>query len=213
MSVNETGTHSPRQFLADLTQAMSATAETARQATIDQCRADAEAHVKQLRAMQDDEAISMRKAAEDDVATIREWSKTELDRTRLATEERIALRRKRLEGEIAEYDSAVEVELGRVGEEIQAWEADLGVFFERLLADPDPTTFAAMAAQMPDPPDFGNPDPSSLVRNLRSGGRGAMPDEAVPNEGSQGLPDHWWMESPAALAARARSMSESSEAG
>jgi hypothetical protein len=206
ISVNETTTRSPRQFLADLTLAMSATAETARQAAIDQCRTDAEAYREQLRASPDGEAVALRKAAEADVVAIREWSKSEMDRTRLETEERIALRRRQLEGELEEYDSAVESEIRRVGEQLQAFEADLEVFFERLLQDPDPTTFAAMAARMPDPPDFADPEPARLVRSLRSGGGEAMPADADSDRRPEELPDHWWMESPAALAARARSM-------
>ena len=211
MSVNENATRRPQQFLADLTLAMSATAETARQATIEQCRTDAEAHQVQLRSGQEDEAVAMRKAAEADVTAIREWSKAEMDRTRAETEERIALRRKQLEGELEEYDSAIETELHRVGEQIEAWEADLAVFFERLLEDSDPATVAAMAALMPDPPAFDEPDPGSIVRSLRAANGKASADGG--SDGLQdGLPDHWWMESPTALAARARSMAGSSQA-
>ena len=208
MSVNETASRRPQQFLADLTQAMSATAETARQATIDQCRIDAQAYEEHLRARREDEAVAMREAAEDDVTAIREWSKAEIDRARAETEDRIAHRRRQLEGELEDFESAIENEVRRVGEQIQAWEANLAVFFEQLLDGRDPATFAAMAAQMPNPPAFDEPDPGSLVRNLRSGDGRASAD-AGPNRRPGALPDHWWMESPASLAARARSMAES----
>jgi hypothetical protein len=213
MSVNESATRRPQQFLADLTQAMSATAETARQAQIEQCRTDAAAYTEHLRARQADETVSMRQASEVDVVSIRDWSKAELDRARLETEERIALRRRQLEGELAEYDSAVEAELRRVDEQIQSWQADLAVFFERLVEDTDPATFAAMATRMPDPPAFGEPDPERIVRDLRAGSRGATPTDAGPAAGPAALPDHWWMESPASLAARARSMAGSGQPG
>lgn len=208
MSVNPNATRRPQQFLADLTQAMSATADTARLATIDQCRTDAEAHLEQLRSGQEADAVAMREAAEADVTAIREWSKAEMDRTRAETEERIALRRRQLEGELEEYDSAIETELHRVDQQIEAWEADLAVFFERLLQDSNPATVAAMAAQMPDPPAFDEPDPGSIVRSIRAA-NGESPADGGP-DGQEGLPDHWWMESPAALAARARSMVASS---
>jgi hypothetical protein len=208
MSVNDNATRRPTQFMADLTQAMSATAEAARQATIDQCRTDAEAHLEQLRSGQEDDTVAMRKAAEADVAAIREWSKAQMDRTRAETEDQIALRRRQLEGDLAEYDAAIETELHRVGEQIEAWEADLAVFFERLLEDSDPATVAAMAAQMPDPPVFDEPDPGSIVRSIRAA-NGEGPAGGGP-DGRDGLPDHWWLESPAALAARARSMAGSS---
>jgi F0F1-type ATP synthase membrane subunit b/b' len=213
MSVNENATRRPGQFLADLTLAMSATAATARQATIDQCRTDAEARKEQLRSGQEDDALAMRKAAEADVAAIREWSKAEMDHTRTETEERIALRRRRLEGELEAYDSAIEIELRRVAEQIEAWQADLTVFFDRLLQDSDhsdPTTFAALAAQMPDPPSFEEPDPSGIVRSLRAANGDPSADGGSDGR-DDGLPDHWWMESPAALAARARSMAGSSQ--
>lgn len=209
MSVNENATRRPQQFLADLTQAMSATAETARQATIDQCRTDAEEHLGQLRSGLEADAVAMRKAAEADVTAIREWSKAEMDRTRAETEERIALRRRQLEEELEEYDSAIETELHRVDEQIEAWEADLAVFFERLLQDSDPATVAAMAAQMPNPPAFDEPDPGSIVRSIRAV-NGEAPADGGPDDRQGSLPDHWWMESPAALAALARSMAGSS---
>jgi len=97
MSVNETAARHPNRFLADLTQAMRSTAETARQATIDQCQADAKAYTEQLHARTDDEAASLRKAAEADVSAIRDWSKAEMERIRVETEQRIARRRELLE--------------------------------------------------------------------------------------------------------------------
>jgi hypothetical protein len=203
----------PTKFLADLTRAMQAAAESSRASTLEQFQAEAKAHVEQVHARSADEAAELRKTADDDIVTIRDWSKAELDRARLETEERIALRRRQLEGELAECDSAVEIELRRIDEQIQAWEADLEVFFEGLLQDTDPTTFAAMAARMPDPPAFADPEPADLVRNLRAGADGAMPDRADSEKGPEGLPDHWWMESPATLAARARSMAGSSQTG
>jgi hypothetical protein len=213
MSVNESATRRPQQFLADLTQAMSATAEAARQAQIEQCRTDAAAYTEDLRARQADETVSMRQASEADVVSIRDWSKAELDRARLETEERIALRRRQLEGELAEYDSAVEAELRRVDEQLQTWEADLAQFFERLVEDTDPATFAAMATRMPEPPGFNEPEPGRIVRNLRAGSGGPTQANAGSAGGPEALPDHWWMESPASLAARARSMAGSGQPG
>jgi hypothetical protein len=154
MSVNETAARHPNRFLADLTQAMRSTAETARQATIEQCQADAKTYIERLHARTDDEAASLRKAAEADVSAIRDWSKAEIERIRVETEQRIARRRELLEQELQEYNSAIELEIDRVQTRVAAFEGEVASFFEQLLQEGDPTVFASMAAQMPDPPAF-----------------------------------------------------------
>jgi hypothetical protein len=216
ISVNETAGNRPRQFLADLTLAMSTTAETARQATIEACRADSKAYTEQLHARIDDGSASLRQAAEADVAVVRDWSKSELERTRLEADERIALRRSQLEDELQEYSTAIEVEVQCVDDQIHAYEAELARFLERLMEDTtDPTSFATMAAQMPSPPAFAEPDPGMLVHNLRLSSQPPAP--AAPDSGSEREPDksldHWWMESPASIAARVRSMAGSNQPG
>jgi hypothetical protein len=152
--VNETAAGHPSRFMADLTQAMRSTAETARQATIEQCQADAKAYVEKLHAKTDDEAASLRKAAEADVSAIRDWSKAEMERIRVETEQRISRRRELLEQELQEYNSAIELEIERVQGRVTNFEGEVANFFEQLLQEADPTVFASMAAQMPDPPSF-----------------------------------------------------------
>jgi hypothetical protein len=152
--VNETAARHPNQFMADLTQAMRSTAEAARQATIEQCQADAKAYVEKLHAKTDDEAASLRKAAEADVSAIRDWSKAEMERIRVETEQRISRRRELLEQELQEYNSAIELEIERVQGRVTNFEGEVSNFFEQLLQEADPTVFASMAAQMPDPPSF-----------------------------------------------------------
>ena len=95
--MNDTGARHPNRFLADLTLAMHSTAETARQATIDQCQADAKAYTEQLHARKEDETASLRKAAEADVSAIRDWSKAEMERLRVETEQRVSRRRELVE--------------------------------------------------------------------------------------------------------------------
>jgi len=166
--VNETAARHPNRFLADLTQAMRSTAETARQATIDQCQADAKAYTERLHARTDDEAASLRKAAEADVSAIRDWSKAEMERIRVETEQRISRRRELLEQELQEYNSAIELEIERVQSRVTAFEGEVASFFEQLLQEADPTVFASMAAQMPDPPAFEEGDRGSLAPDLRA---------------------------------------------
>ena len=168
MSVNETAARHPNRFLADLTQAMRSTAETARQATIDQCQADAKAYVEKLHARTDDEAASLRKGAEADVSAIRDWSKAEVERIRVETEQRISRRRELLEQELLEYNSAIELEIERVDKRVTAFEGEVAQFFEQLLQEPDPTIFASMAAQMPDPPAFSEAERGTLATEIKA---------------------------------------------
>jgi hypothetical protein len=168
MSVNETAARHPNRFLADLTQAMRSTAETARLATMEQCQADAKAYTEKLHARTDDEAASLRKAAEADVSAIRDWSKAEMERIRVETEQRISRRRELLEQELQEYNSAIELEIERVQKRVSGFEGEVASFFEQLLQEADPTVFASMAAQMPDPPSFEESDSAGIGTDLRA---------------------------------------------
>jgi hypothetical protein len=189
MSVNETAARHPNRFLADLTQAMRSTAETARQATIEQCQAEAKTYTEKLHARTDDEAASLRKAAEADVSAIRDWSKAEMERIRVETEQRISRRRELLEQELQEYNSAIELEIERVQKRVTGFEGEVAAFFEQLMQEADPTVFASMAAQMPDPPSFEDGDRATLAPDvwarreqiMRSG----PPVESAPQGDSQ----------------------------
>ncbi len=168
MSVNETAARHPNRFLADLILTMRSTAETARQGTIEQCQADAKAYTERLHARTDDEAASLRKAAEADVSAIRDWSKAEMERIRVETEQRISRRRELLEQELQEYNSAIELEIERVQKRVSSFEQEVAQFFEQLQNESDPTVFASMAAQMPDPPEFADSDRASIADDLRA---------------------------------------------
>ena len=205
----------PTRFMADLALAMRATAETARQATIDQCQSDAQTYTEHLRARKNGDSASLHAAASADVGTIREWSKAEAERIRIEMEERIARRNVELEEELKEYRSAAEIEIQHVGERVAAFEAEVAAFFEKLLQGNDPTAFATMAALVPDPPAFNAPDPAALVQAIRAGTGTTKPAAssaatAAPEE----VTDHWWMDSPAALAARrAKAKAQAEEQG
>jgi hypothetical protein len=168
MSVNDTAARHPNRFLADLTQAMRSTAETARQATIDQCHTDAKAYVETLHARTDDEAASLRKSAENDVSAIREWSKAEVERIRVETEQRTTRRRELLEQELQEYNASIEAEIARVEKRVSSFEEEVARFFEQLLKEGDPTMFASMAAQMPDPPSFSAQEQPAFTEEIKA---------------------------------------------
>jgi hypothetical protein len=133
---------------------MGSIAETVRQVSIDQCRADAKAYVEALGSQTADEAGTIKEAAEADVDTIRERSKAQVERVHAETEQRIARRRELLEQQLQECNASIEQEVERVQERVTAFQSDVALFFDRLLQGADPTAFADMASQMPSPPHF-----------------------------------------------------------
>jgi hypothetical protein len=144
-------TSRPNKFRADLTRAMMAAAESARDETVAHLQADAKASAQQIQELSATEAANLRKQADDDVASIREWSKAEVTRVREETDQRIAERKVRLEQEIEEHAALIERRIEKVQGRVAAFEAEMATFFERLLAEEDPTRFAAMAEHLPQP--------------------------------------------------------------
>ncbi len=144
----------PTKFMADLTAAMRAAAEAARETTISQLRVDAAAEVETIRTESTLYAASRREQAEEDVAGIREWSKAEIARIRAETEENIASRRLRLDQEMVDQAARLEAGVGNVQLSVAAFEEHMAQFFERLLEEEDPSHFATMAGQLPEPPRF-----------------------------------------------------------
>jgi hypothetical protein len=142
------------KFMADLTRAMQAAAESARADTLERFASDAKAHIEGIHATSAEEATELRKTADDDIAGIREWSKTEIARIREETDERVTHRKERLEREIESHAAEIEARIERVQNHVASFEAEMAAFFERLLSEEDPTRFAAMAETLPEPPPF-----------------------------------------------------------
>lgn len=147
-------TRRTNKFLAELTKAMQVAAESAREETMARLTAEAKTSVEQIHERSATEAADLRRQADDDVAAIREWSKAEIARLRDETDQRIATRKVRLEQDIEEHAAQIEHRMEKVQVRVSAFEAQMGQFFERLLAEEDPTQFAAMAEKLPEPPPF-----------------------------------------------------------
>jgi hypothetical protein len=144
----------PSKFLADLTRAMQTAAEESRALALSQLQGEAKSHIEQIHARSSTEAADLRRAADDDVAAVREWSKSEIARIREETETKISGRKARLETEIEHHAAVIEREIEAVQSTVAGFEADMATFFERLLAEEDPTQFATMAERLPEPPTF-----------------------------------------------------------
>jgi hypothetical protein len=159
----------PNKFMADLTRAMQGAAETAKADTLARFANDAKAHIEGIHASTAVEAGELRKQADDDVAAIREWSKAEIARIREETDERITHRKSRLEREIEAHAADIEGRIERVQRRVDAFEAEMAAFFERLLGEEDATRFAAMAESLPEPPPFdgdGTDEPAATVVDM-----------------------------------------------
>ena len=144
----------PTKFLADLTKAMQAAAESSREQTLGQLQGDAKAFIEEIHGRSSTEASELRRRADDDVAAIRDWSKAEIARAREDTERKIAGRKSVLETQIEHHAAVIEREIDRIQGQIGRFEEEMAEFFARLLAEDDPTKFAAMAENLPEPPPF-----------------------------------------------------------
>jgi hypothetical protein len=144
----------PTKFMADLSRAMQAAAETSRDDTMARFAADAKAAVEQVHNGSTDEAAAIRRQADDDVAAVREWSKAEIARIREQAEVRVAARKAELDEEMEAHGRVIEARVEQVNATVSAFESQMTAFFERLLVEEDPTRIANMAERMPDPPDL-----------------------------------------------------------
>jgi hypothetical protein len=142
------------KFMEDLSRAMQAAAEDARTRTLGQFEAEAKNHIEQIHGRLTSETADLRRKADDDVASHREWSKLEIARIREETEGRITARKSLLESEIATHAAQIEREVQIVQGRVSEFEAEMAAFFERLLAEDDPTRIATMAERLPEPPSF-----------------------------------------------------------
>jgi hypothetical protein len=142
------------KFMADLTKAMQAAAESARDEAMARIQADAKANIEAIHERSATDAADLRRRADDDVAAVREWSKAEIARIREETDQRISARKGNLEFEIEEHAARIERQIEHVQGRVAGFESDMAVFFEKLLAEDDPSRFAAMAESLPEPPPF-----------------------------------------------------------
>jgi hypothetical protein len=144
----------PTKFLADLTKAMQAAAEAAREQTLVQFQADAKTFVELIHERSATENTAIRATADEDIAGIRDWSKAEIARIREETERRISSRKTDLEEELDAHAARIERQIEHVHSSVGSFEKEMATFFEELLDEQDPARFAAMAETLPEPPSF-----------------------------------------------------------
>jgi hypothetical protein len=157
-------TRKPNKFMADLTKAMQSAAVSARAEALERFTAEAAQRVEAIRADTANEAVELRKQADDDIAAVRDWSKGEIARIREETDHRIGERKASLEREIEDHAGSIETRVERVQARVAAFEAEMDAFFERLMAEEDPTRFAALAESLPEAPPLDIDRTSAFAR-------------------------------------------------
>ena len=150
-----------KAFLADLTRAMRIAAEEQRAEVLGRLRADAEACVTSMQGMSADAASVARERCDADIATLEEWCAEELRRIRRETDDSIAERRTGLEAELTTQAERLTSGVARVETTVAGFESQMTMFFERLLVEEDPTSFAGMAERMPEAPTFDDWSPTA----------------------------------------------------
>jgi hypothetical protein len=181
LSATSTTARRPARFLADLVRAMRATAEESRATTLDAFRQEAKSFVAGVHARSAAEVEQLRRLADDDISAIKEWSKAEIARIRAETDERISGRKQELELSLEGHAALIEREIHHMQARISAYEAKMDAFFGGLEGVEDPGEFAALAAQMPDPPTLEEADAAARQEALATLVRETAPEaEAAP---------------------------------
>jgi hypothetical protein len=207
----------PNKFMADLTKAMQGAAETAKADTLARYSAEAKTHIESIHATTAVEATELRKQADDDVAAIRDWSKQEIARIREETDERITHRKARLEREIEAHAADIEGRIERVQRRVDAFEAEMADFFQRLIAEEDATRFAAMAESLPEPPPFDDmttgefETPAESATDTETEVAGVADADGLPAERAVVVDP--WPETPAEAVVETVDAPESTDAG
>ena len=144
----------PNKLMADLTRAMQTAAESARDESLARLQTDAKAYIETVHTRSATEAEQLRQTADTDIAGIREWSKNEIARIRDETDQKVTDRKAQLESDVDAHAGRIERRIESVQQHVSWFEGEMAGFFERLLAEEDPTRLASMAENLPEPPTF-----------------------------------------------------------
>jgi hypothetical protein len=144
----------PNKLMADLTRAMQTAAESARDESLVRLQTEAKTYIETVHTRSATEAEELRQTADADIAGIREWSKNEVARIRDETDQKVTERKARLESDVEAHAGRIERRIEGVQRHVAWFEGEMAGFFERLLAEEDPTRLASMAENLPEPPTF-----------------------------------------------------------
>jgi hypothetical protein len=142
------------KLMADLTAAIRATTEAARDQRLGQVETEAQGVVDLIRAQSSEGAAALRRRSDDDVESIREWAKSEIARIKQESDARVADRQGLLDRELEGHTIAIEDRVAEVDSIVTGYRTAMDAYFLRLAAEEDPARLATMAEAMPDAPSL-----------------------------------------------------------
>jgi hypothetical protein len=144
----------PSKLMADLSAAIRATAETAREQALAQVDADVTQVVEAIRSGSKEGEETLRAKSDEDIAGIKEWSREEVARIKSETESKIADRRAQLTAELEAHAGAIEARVGEVEGMADDYRSAIAAYASRLQDEDDPSMLATMAESMPEAPSL-----------------------------------------------------------
>lgn len=157
---DEAAIEAPRQqrpvnpLVASLVRAMLDAAETARQEAIAGLTDAAKARKEQIQVESTESEAEARGTTDNDIADIREWSKAQMARIRGETDVRITDRKHQLEVQTGDLSALAQRRVSYVEQAVESYESQMDAFFQTLFELDDPAYLAALAQQLPEPPDL-----------------------------------------------------------
>ncbi len=144
----------PSRLMVELSAAIRATAETAREQALAQVDADVAQVVDAIRSGSKDGEDALRTKSDQDIAAIKEWSREEIARIKAETETRIGDRRTQLTAELDAHAAAIETRVAEVVGTADDYRSAIAGYAARLEDEDDPSLLATMAESMPEPPSL-----------------------------------------------------------
>jgi hypothetical protein len=203
----------PSKLMVDLTAAIRATTEAARDQRLGQVETEAQDVVGVIRAQSAEGAAALRRRSDDDVESIRGWAKAEIARIKQESDTRIAERQGLLDRELEGHAIAIEDRVAEVSSIVTGYRAAMDAYFLRLAEEEDPARLATMAETMPDAPSlesFGDldglivapvPVPGAAIAAGTEATEASQPEiapvaETAPDEGSGAIAGSLTAEAP-----------------
>jgi hypothetical protein len=161
-------------FLAQLAEAMRATAATERTRIDEDINRRREAHLETIRGRRDSEAEKMRELAAEDLKAIDDWAAGERQRIDQEREQRAAALQDDLDKSLAEHGSQIDAEIEGVEGAIAGYRTEVDAFFAKLDAEADPVEMARLAGQRPEFPDLAAVAPAQVTAASTDAGQAAV---------------------------------------
>ena len=142
----------PEDFVHELVRAMRTVAEQQRDEAIARLRTAVAEQTAGVRTAAEARAADLRQRADVEIAMIGDWERLELERIQEEGVAKTAMRRQRLEGELATSNAEAEAAQEAADRVIASFQASIDNFFATLESAADPVAFASAAMRMPQPP-------------------------------------------------------------